>query len=33
MNKLSQITIAFWIMKICATTLEETASDLFTKSF
>jgi len=28
MNKLSQITIAFWIMKICATTLGETAGDL-----
>ncbi len=29
MNKLPQITIAFWIMKICATTLGETAGDLF----
>lgn len=28
MNKLPQITIAFWIMKICATTLGETAGDL-----
>ena len=27
-NKLPQITIAFWIMKICATTLGETAGDL-----
>jgi uncharacterized membrane-anchored protein len=28
-NKLPEITIAFWIMKICATTLGETAGDLF----
>ena len=28
MNKLPQITAAFWIMKICATTLGETAGDL-----
>ena len=28
MNKLPQITIYFWIMKICATTLGETAGDL-----
>jgi uncharacterized membrane-anchored protein len=28
MNKLPQITISFWIMKICATTLGETAGDL-----
>ena len=28
MNKLPQITICFWIMKICATTLGETAGDL-----
>ncbi len=27
-NKLPQITFAFWIMKICATTLGETAGDL-----
>src|SRR5580698_6222198 len=27
-NKLPQITIAFWVMKICATTLGETAGDL-----
>jgi len=27
-NKLPQITIAFWIMKICATILGETAGDL-----
>ena len=28
-HKLPQITLAFWIMKICATTLGETAGDLF----
>ena len=28
MNKLPQITVAFWIMKVCATTLGETAGDL-----
>ncbi|WP_409416366.1 hypothetical protein [Flavobacterium sp. PS2] len=28
MKKLPEITIAFWIMKICATTLGETAGDL-----
>lgn len=28
MNKLPQITLCFWIMKICATTLGETAGDL-----
>lgn len=28
MNKLPQITLAFWILKICATTLGETAGDL-----
>ena len=28
MNKLPPITVAFWIMKICATTLGETAGDL-----
>jgi uncharacterized membrane-anchored protein len=28
MNKVAQITIYFWIMKICATTLGETAGDL-----
>jgi uncharacterized membrane-anchored protein len=28
MSKLPQITAAFWIMKICATTLGETAGDL-----
>ncbi len=28
MSKLPKITVAFWIMKICATTLGETAGDL-----
>ncbi len=31
-NKLPQITLAFWVMKICATTLGETAGDLFSKT-
>jgi uncharacterized membrane-anchored protein len=29
MNKVPQITFAFWVMKICATTLGETAGDLY----
>lgn len=29
MNKLPQITLVFWIMKICATTLSEIVVDLF----
>ena len=29
LNKLPAITFSFWIMKICATTLGETAGDLF----
>ncbi|MCE9637074.1 MAG: hypothetical protein K8T90_15320 [Planctomycetes bacterium] len=28
MNKVAQVTVAFWAMKICATTLGETAGDL-----
>ena len=28
MNKVAQVTFCFWIMKICATTLGETAGDL-----
>ncbi len=28
MNKVAQVTVYFWIMKICATTLGETAGDL-----
>ncbi len=31
-NKLPQITLAFWIMKICATTLGETAGDLLAQT-
>ncbi len=33
MNKLPQITITFWIIKICATTLGETAGDLLSMTF
>jgi uncharacterized membrane-anchored protein len=29
MNKVPQITFAFWVMKICATTLGEAAGDLY----
>ncbi|MFZ3233221.1 MAG: hypothetical protein WA194_07000, partial [Patescibacteria group bacterium] len=32
MNKLPEITLAFWIMKICATTLGETAGDLLAQT-
>jgi len=32
MNKLPQITLYFWIMKICATTLGETAGDLLSQT-
>jgi uncharacterized membrane-anchored protein len=28
MNKIAQVTLAFWVMKICATTLGETGGDL-----
>ena len=28
MSKVAQVTVAFWIMKVCATTLGETAGDL-----
>ena len=28
LNKLPEITLTFWVMKICATTLGETAGDL-----
>jgi uncharacterized membrane-anchored protein len=28
MNKVAKVTISFWVMKICATTLGETAGDL-----
>lgn len=32
MTKLPQVTISFWIMKICATTLGETAGDLLAQT-
>jgi uncharacterized membrane-anchored protein len=32
MSKIPQVTIAFWIMKICATTLGETAGDLLSQT-
>ena len=32
MNKLPLVTLLFWIMKICATTLGETAGDMFSMS-
>ncbi len=32
MSKLPQITLVFWIMKICATTLGETAGDLLAQT-
>ncbi len=32
MNKLPEITLAFWIMKIAATTLGETAGDLLAQT-
>lgn len=32
MKKLPEVTLAFWIMKIAATTLGETAADLFSQT-
>ncbi|MEU1519288.1 hypothetical protein ABZ490_45360 [Streptomyces sp. NPDC005811] len=32
MNKLPEVTLAFWVMKIAATTLGETAGDLFAQT-
>lgn len=32
MNKIAQVTLLFWIMKICATTLGETAGDLLAQT-
>lgn len=32
MNKVAKVTIFFWIMKICATTLGETAADQFSQT-
>ncbi|CAN5704298.1 membrane protein [soil metagenome] len=31
-SKLPQVTLLFWIMKICATTLGETAGDMFSRT-
>jgi uncharacterized membrane-anchored protein len=31
-NKVAQVTVAFWALKICATTLGETAGDLFAQT-
>jgi uncharacterized membrane-anchored protein len=31
-KKLPEITLLFWVMKICATTLGETAGDLFAQT-
>jgi uncharacterized membrane-anchored protein len=33
MSKIPQVALAFWIMKICATTLGETAGDLMSMTF
>ena len=33
MKKVAEITLIFWIMKICATTLGETAGDMFSMTF
>ena len=33
MSKIPQVALAFWIMKICATTLGETAADLMSMTF
>lgn len=33
MNKVAQVTLFFWIMKICATTLGETAGDQLSMTF
>lgn len=32
-NKVAKVTVAFWIMKICATTLGETAGDLLSMTW
>ncbi len=32
MNKVAQVTVAFWVLKICVTTLGETGADHFTKT-
>lgn len=33
MNKVAAVTLGFWIMKICATTLGETGGDMFSMTF
>lgn len=33
MSKIPQVALAFWIIKICATTLGETAGDLMSMTF
>ena len=33
MKKVAEITLIFWIMKICATTLGETAGDMLSMTF
>lgn len=33
MNKVAAVTLSFWIMKICATTLGETGGDMFSMTF
>src|SRR5574344_1269775 len=33
MNKVAKVTLIFWIMKICATTLGETGGDMFSMTF
>ena len=32
-SKVAQVTLAFWIMKICATTVGETGGDMFSMTF
>lgn len=32
-NKVATVTLAFWVMKICATTVGETAGDMFSMTF
>tara|TARA_R110000751_G_scaffold4227_6_gene20423 strand:- start:14656 stop:14856 length:201 start_codon:yes stop_codon:yes gene_type:complete len=33
MKKVAEVTLVFWIMKICATTLGETAGDMLSMTF
>ncbi|MFC7670818.1 hypothetical protein ACFQT0_28090 [Hymenobacter humi] len=32
MKKIAEVTLLFWVMKICATTLGETAGDLLAQT-